>query len=58
MPFTEVRALIDRHCGIERARERAGEFTEKARGLISSFPDSPCQRALESLTGLVTERDH
>ncbi len=56
VPFAEIRDLIDRHCGIDRARERAGAFTERARAVIDSFPDSPCQRALASLTGLVTDR--
>jgi octaprenyl-diphosphate synthase len=58
VPVTGIRALIDKHCGIERARERAGVLTEKARSLIAGFPESPCQRALDSLTGLVTERDY
>jgi octaprenyl-diphosphate synthase len=58
VPFESVLALIRRHRGIERARERAAAFTEKAREIISGFPDSPYQRALYSITDLVTDRDH
>ncbi|MGE5646275.1 MAG: polyprenyl synthetase family protein [Acidobacteriota bacterium] len=57
-PFESILELIERHCGIARARERAAAFTEKARALISSFPESPYQRALYSITSLVTDRDH
>jgi hypothetical protein len=50
--------LIERRHGIERARERAQQFTEKARSIISGFPESPYQRALCAVTDLVTDRDH
>jgi geranylgeranyl pyrophosphate synthase len=39
-------------------KERAQAFTDKARQIISQFPESPYQRALLSVTELVTERDH
>jgi octaprenyl-diphosphate synthase len=58
VPFASILELIERRCGIERARERAAQFTARARAIISEFPDSPYQRALYSITGLVTERDH
>lgn len=54
----QVLDLIQRHDGIERARERAQLFTEKARTLVQSFPDSAAQRALSAVTDLVTDRDH
>ena len=39
-PFIEILALIERHHGLERARERAQIFTEKAaRSLPPSFPN-------------------
>lgn len=56
--FEKILALIREHQGIERARERAHMFTEKARAIIAEFPDSAYQRALASVTDLVTERDH
>jgi octaprenyl-diphosphate synthase len=58
VPFANILELIRRHQGIERVRERAAVFTEKARSIISSFPDSPYQRALYGITDMVTERDH
>ncbi|MGD0579535.1 MAG: polyprenyl synthetase family protein, partial [Bryobacteraceae bacterium] len=57
VPFASIRRLIDRYQGIERTRERAREFTEKARALLVGLPDSPAQRALFAATDLVTGRD-
>ncbi len=57
-PFDKVLAFIERHHGFERARERAESFTERARLLIGDFPDSPFQRALLGVTGMITDRDH
>ena len=56
--FAEILELIERRQGIERARERAQQFTEKARSIIAEFPESPYQRALCAVTELVTDRDH
>jgi octaprenyl-diphosphate synthase len=55
--FSEIRKLVDRYKGIERARERAREFTEKSRALLAGIPDSPAQKALVAATDLVTGRD-
>lgn len=56
--FTDVLDFIERRRGVERARERAQHFTEKARRIIGEFPSSPYQRALCTVTELVTDRDH
>ena len=56
--FRDILELIRRRHGIERAMERAEAFSEKARSIIAEFPDSPYQRALASVTELVTGRDH
>ncbi|HLJ14867.1 MAG TPA: polyprenyl synthetase family protein [Bryobacteraceae bacterium] len=56
--FTKIFAMIERNNGVQRARERAQLFTEKAREIIAGFPESPCQRALLAVTDLVTDRDH
>jgi octaprenyl-diphosphate synthase len=58
IPFRDIRGMIERYQGFERTQERAQAFTEKARQLISEFPESPYQRALYAVTGLVTGRDH
>jgi octaprenyl-diphosphate synthase len=58
VPFRRILSLIERHRGIDRVRERAQSFTDKARAIVTEFPESPYQRALAALTDLVTDRDH
>ena len=58
VPFGKILQILHRHRGVERAQLRAQAFTEKAREIISGFPDSAYQRALMSVTELVTARDH
>jgi octaprenyl-diphosphate synthase len=58
VPFKRILALLEKYQGIERVKERAQAFTEKARQTISEFPESPYQRALLAVTDLITERDH
>ncbi len=58
VPFGKILQILNKHHGIERAQERAREFTEKARSIIAEFPDSPYQKALNAVTDLVTGRDH
>jgi len=58
VPFQRILALLEKHHGIARVRERAQAFTEKARAIMASFPESAYQRALLAVTDLITERDH
>src|SRR5579872_6487877 len=58
VPLRDILLLNDRYHGIERVRERAQAFTDKARQVIAEFPETPYQRALYGITELVTERDH
>jgi len=58
VPFRSILSLLDRYHGIERVKERAQSFTDKARAIVNEFPDSPYQRALLAVTELITERDH
>jgi octaprenyl-diphosphate synthase len=58
VPFGRILSLIEKYRGIDRVKEKAQGFTEKARQIISEFPESPYQRALMAITDLVTERDH
>lgn len=55
--FRTVLDMVKRHKGIDRTRERAQAFADKARSLMSEFPESPYQRALLAITDLVTDRD-
>jgi octaprenyl-diphosphate synthase len=56
-PFERVLKIVERYGGIERTRQRASQFTSKARDLLATFPDSPAQRALQAATNLVADRD-
>jgi octaprenyl-diphosphate synthase len=58
VPFDRILSLLEKYRGIERVRERAQAFTDKARQIISAFPENPYQRGLLAVTELVTERDH
>jgi octaprenyl-diphosphate synthase len=58
VPLKRILELIEKYHGMERVRERAGGFTEKAREIIAAFPDSPYQRAMGAIADLVTDRDH
>ena len=49
--------LVDHYGGTQRTRARARQFTDRARQIVAEFPDSPWQRALCTLTSLVTARD-
>jgi octaprenyl-diphosphate synthase len=57
VPFAEILALVERHAGIQRTRERAQQFTNHARQIVAEFSENPYQRALFTLTDLVTARD-
>lgn len=56
VPFMRVLQILEQHNTVARAYERAHGFTAKARDLIGSFPESPAQRALQSVVDLVTDR--
>ncbi len=57
-PFAKVLQMVERRGGFDRVRERAQAFTDKARSIVTEFPESPYQRALTALTDLMTDRDH
>jgi octaprenyl-diphosphate synthase len=58
VPFGKILQILHRYAGVERAKARAQEFTDKARAIIHEFPESPYRRALLAVTDLVTDRDH
>jgi octaprenyl-diphosphate synthase len=58
VPFRKILDIIERRHGFDRVRERAQAFTDKARSIVTEFPESPYQRAMTALTDLVTDRDH
>jgi octaprenyl-diphosphate synthase len=56
VPFMQVLQILDRHQSVDRAYQRAHSFSEKARSIISTFPENQAQRALLAVVDLVTER--
>lgn len=58
VPFASILALLEKYQGIERVKDRAQAFTDRARQIMNEFPESAYQRALLTVTDLVTERDH
>ena len=56
VPFMRIVQILDHHKAVARAYERAHAFTDKARAMLLSFPDSPAQRSLTAIVDLVTER--
>lgn len=53
----EIVALIHEGGTLERTRDLARQFGERARIDLMHFPDSPARRALESLPELILSRD-
>jgi octaprenyl-diphosphate synthase len=58
VPFAKILDFVERRGGIERTRERARQFTERANQMVADFPGSRWQRGLGALTSLITGRDH
>ncbi len=56
IPFMRVLQILEHHGTIARAYERAHAFTSRAHALLSSFPESPAQRALQAVIDMVTDR--
>lgn len=57
VPFSTVLEIIEKYRGVERAQERAQQFTSRARQVIESFPDSPYRKAVLTIADIITERD-
>lgn len=57
-PFARILALLEKYRGIQRVKEKAQAFTDKARQILAGFAESPYQRALLAVPELITERDH
>ncbi|MBX9601637.1 MAG: polyprenyl synthetase family protein [Bryobacteraceae bacterium] len=58
VPLLKILQILRKHRALDRAQQRAQYFAAKAREIILGFPDSPYQRALLTVTEMVTDRDH
>jgi octaprenyl-diphosphate synthase len=57
VPFSTVLEIIEKYKGVEKAHERAQQFTARARQVIDTFPDSPYRKAVLTIADIITERD-
>ena len=57
VPFSRVLEIIEKYHGVERAQERAVHFTDRAREIIETFPDSAYRKAVLMIADIVTDRD-
>jgi octaprenyl-diphosphate synthase len=57
VPFSTVLEIIEKYKGVERAQERAYQFTARARQVIDTFPDSPYRKAVLTIADIITDRD-
>ena len=55
--FAEILDLIDHYGTLQAARERAQDFSDKARGFLEGYPLSPYKDALHSLPDFILERE-
>jgi len=53
----EILAVVQRHGSVERTREIAREYAEKARAALSIFPDSPAKETLDYALDFVLDRE-
>jgi octaprenyl-diphosphate synthase len=57
VPLMHILQILERHGAIARTYERAHTFTRTSRAIITTFSESPAQRALTSILDLVTGRE-
>jgi octaprenyl-diphosphate synthase len=55
--FAEILELIDRYGTLQAARDKAQEFSDKARAHLQGYPSSPYKDALNSLPDFILERE-
>ena len=55
--FSKILDLIDHYGALQSAREKAQEFSGKARSFLEDYPDSPYKDALHSLPDFILERE-
>jgi octaprenyl-diphosphate synthase len=55
--FAEILDLIEHYGTLQAAREKAQEFSDKARSFLEGFPSSPYKDALRSLPDFILDRE-
>ncbi len=57
VPFSRILEIVEARGGILHARQTAERYTAEANLLIAQFPDSPAQRALQSIPDFIVQRE-
>ncbi|MCU0227621.1 MAG: polyprenyl synthetase family protein [Bryobacterales bacterium] len=57
VPFARILEIVDSREGILHARQTAERYTAEANLLIAQFPESPAQRALQSIPDFIVQRE-
>jgi octaprenyl-diphosphate synthase len=55
--FAEILELVEHYGTLRAAREKAQDFSDKARSFLEGFPNSPFKDALHSLPDFILERE-
>jgi len=55
--FAEILDLVEHYETLRAARDKAQDFSEKARSFLEGFPNSPYKDALRSLPDFILERE-
>jgi geranylgeranyl pyrophosphate synthase len=57
VPLRAIQDLLNRYGALERVKQRAFEYTERAAEQLAALEDTPYRRALYSATELVVDRE-
>jgi len=58
VPFEQVRAIVERRGGIQRALDRAHQFSDRSVQIAAELPESEYLRSLLALAELVVARSY
>jgi octaprenyl-diphosphate synthase len=57
VPLSAIQELLEKYGTIKTVRARALDYTEKAAAQLNDLPETPCKRALISLSEMVVDRE-
>jgi geranylgeranyl pyrophosphate synthase len=55
--LSAIQALLEKYGTIDTVRSRALDYTEKAAAQLNDLPETPCKRALLSVSEMVVDRE-
>jgi octaprenyl-diphosphate synthase len=57
VPLSVIQELLEKYGTIDSVRSRALDYAEKAAAQLNDLPESPCKRALVSVSEMVVDRE-